>query len=89
MDLSGLHRLNVGDEQIVRLGRNLRAVVKHVARQLIENTVTRITGDTAIATSRDRNGRMTSRAHDRGAVDCVTGSTGTPAAMTEAKRVSL
>ncbi|MCU0950226.1 MAG: hypothetical protein MUC68_04000 [Burkholderiaceae bacterium] len=68
--------------------QGVREVLRHDARQRIEQAVRDTTGGRHRVTSRDRSGPLASRAHDRGAIDVVTPRTGTPQQLREAREIS-
>jgi hypothetical protein len=63
-------------------------VLRHDSRTRIERAVRDTTGGRYRVTSRDRNGPLGSRAHDRGAIDVVTPNTGSARQFREAREIS-
>lgn len=72
----------------VEMQRQMREIVRLGARSGIESTVRDATNGNYQVSSRDRSGSLSSRAHDRGAVDVVTPQTGTRAQFEQAREVS-
>lgn len=68
--------------------QGVREVLRHDARQRIERAVRDSTGNRHRVTSRDRGGALSSRAHDRGAIDVVTPNTGSARQFREARDIS-
>lgn len=68
--------------------QGVREVLRHDARTRIESAVRDSTNGRYRVTSRDRNGPLGSRAHDRGAIDVVTPNTGTQRQFREAREIS-